>query len=690
LANRRQYRLAAINGSTSGEGVDLSIWPTIDEGGLTPDRLEKFLSRKRAVELYLGGRGAAEIKAETGLSRLHVYRLVRERCLETNEDGQLNGWRGLIPHLRVNPYIRRKALSPDRWGRGTAGALQLLFSSLKGRELELRFNKKILQSGRVRRLAGKRIPQQDLIVWFLNEVRSMYPKDADSHWPFNVAKQGQITISKYINKVLDGASERGSAIRGGPEAAKKGKAGDGTDRPPRYVFTRVEGDAHKTDIRCVINVPNHSGGYEPILVHRIWVVVLVEVESRCVLGYTISVRREVSADDVLRAIRSALSKWQPKKLSFTDQGYCAGAGLPSHLGNEFVGLCWDEFSVDGALANVCKRVKNNLTSVVKAKLLEPGDPHSFSSRRSLDDRPYIETFFRNLRKLHKLSPSTGSKPDERKGRDPEKEAELSNFQLEYLEELLDVIVANFNATPHSSLGYRSPLKQMEFLCKRPGTVLRYADEGEVRRLVCPRKLCMVHAIGQGKTGAYVNFSNARYSAEWLRGRLELVGQYVWIFLENDFDARFATASSQSGVMLGTLKALPPWHTSPHTLYMRSAIRSLDARKIIHISSYTDPIEQLIEFAENGEDRKLATHPAYLEARQVFQAFAAQFEGASSPKEGGDDVASPDAELPPPQSATSPYSEVKPAKPLTSTVSPSAKKSVLPPRRKAINSGDQFD
>lgn len=675
----KRRRLGTVERLATGigrKGIDVSEWPTVDEGGLSAERADQFLRRKRGVDLYLAGESSADIKKHTGYSRANIYRLVSDRCLLTHSDGRLWGWRGLVPHLRLVPYTRTKPLAPNEWGKGTSGALQLLFSTAKGAELQTRFESQILQKGRTPRLKGERIPKQDLIVWFLAQAREIYKEQAYQYWPFNVARQGVRTIAKYIDHVLDSNPVAARKVLGGPEAVKKAKAGDGTERLIQAVFGRVEGDAHHTDVRCVINVPSPAGGWEPILIHRIWVVVLIEVASRCVLGYSISIRREASAEDVLRAVRSALSKWTPRKLVYVDKGYHPGAGLPSHLGDKYVGLCWDEFSVDGALANICNRVESNLSRVVDARILKPQDPNSFSSRRSLDDRPYIESFFRNFRNLHKLSASTGSKPSERKGRDPEKAAVESNFQLEYLEELLDVTIANYNSTPHSSLSHRSPLKQLEYLCSRPGVVLRHADAGEVARLLCPRKLCVVHASGKAKTGAFVIFSNASYSSSWLQARPDLVGEEIWVFLENDWDARFATASTQSGVLLGPLKARPPWNHSPHTLYMRSAIRALDAKKIIHLSKNVDPIDVLVQTAESGDDRKLATHPAYLDARRVFQEFAKRFEEQSV--EGTSTNAKPTEESQSNQNPTLPGSEpgVRPE-----VESPSVN---LPVRRKALN------
>lgn len=607
--------------------LDTGAWPSFDVGALTEDRRELFLKRKQGILLYLQGASGDVIEAETGLGRSHIHRLITERCLVTHEDGQLYGWRGINPHQRIKPYTRTKQIQPDPWGMGTGGALQLLFSTEKGSQLKVRFTKEILKK-KWRHLENHKRPKQDLIVWFLTEARSLSP-DAGSKWPFNVAKQGQVTIGAFINKVLDENPQAARAIMGGSEAVKKAKAGDGTNRPDFPLYRRVECDAHKLDIRCTVLVPSHDGRLEPVLVHRLWVIVILEVRSRCVLGYFLSLRREPSADDVIGAIKFALEPWKPKTLQFSDKAYVSGAGFPGAFDPNLVGACWDEFSVDGALANVCKRVAHILRDVVKASVVSPQEPHSFSSRRSLDDRPFIETYFRQISsKLKKLSVSTGSKPADRRGRDPEAEAIKSAFQLEYLLELLDVILANYNATPHSSLGYRSPLAQMLFLASNPETYIRQADPVHVRRLLCRRKRCRVVANSKGLTGAHVNFFGAAYSAEWLRSRLELAGQWVWVSLENADDARLVSVSTESGEDLGFLHALPPWHRTPHSLYVRSAIRSLSNRRLIHFSRNTCPVELLIDRAENSPDHKLGAHPAYLEARRILQVTAERLVGES--------------------------------------------------------------
>ena len=576
--------------------------------------------------MYLDGATESELKETTGLSRSNVYRFIVERCLATHTDGTLMGWRGALPFLRIQQYHRQTQPSIKvPTCAGTSGALQWLFESPGGAELEAKFRKEIV--GKVPKLASSKRPKQDLFSWFLKELRSA-GLEARGEWPFNVERMGYVTIGKFIDRVMGENPRRQRHLLGGKEAERKARAGDGTERPKLRVFERVECDAHKLDARMVVLIPSPHGGYEARKIHRIWVIVIIEIESRAVLGYHLSFHIECNAEDVLRAVKRSLTLWRPKELQFSKVAYADGAALPSAHHERYVGACWDEFSVDGAMANICARVERQLHEVVGSKVLKPQDPACYSSRRSKDDRPFIESFFRQLASggFHRLAPTTGSKPKDKRGADPDAAAASTQFQLEYAEELLDALIANYNATPHSGLGYRSPLAQLDFLCGRDPARLRQADAGEVRRMVGVRKLCTVKGGIDSGRRPYFHFENARYSAEWLCQRTDLIGKLLWVHIEDEDDARWATVSTQKGEFLGAVRAAPPWHLSPHTLYMRRAIRALNKNRLMHLTSQCDAVEELIRYAEGSKGKKLPPHPAYLEARRVLQQHAGAVAG----------------------------------------------------------------
>lgn len=601
--------------------IDLAQWPDVDHDALPDERRAQYLNRRKAVTMYLAGASDAELKQFTGLPRSNVYRIITERCLAPNPDGTLMGWRGALPFYRVMDYRRKSAPAvQSHTGAGTAGALQWLFESPGGAELEARFRKHIL--GKRPKLAAAKRPKQELFTWFIKELRAA-GLEARGEWPFNVEKLGYVSICRFIDKVMDEDPRRQRQLLGGEEAQRKARAGDGADRPRLRVFQRVECDAHKLDSRMVVLIPSPHGGYEARKIRRLWVIVIIEVESRAVLGYHLSLHPECNAEDVLRAAKRALTRWTPRTLTWSAGAYVEGAGMPSGVHERYVGACWDEFSVDGAMANICSRVERQLREVVGSTILKPQDPTSYTSRRSKDDRPFVESFFGQLAKggFHRLATTTGSRPTDKHGADPDQAAAETQFQIEYAEELLDTLIANYNARPHSGLGWRSPLAQLDFLTGREPSRIRQADPGDVRRMVGLRKQCTLKGGIDSGRRPYFNFENARYSAEWLVLRTDLLGKLHWLQLEDEDDARYVSVSTDRGEFLGVVRAAPPWHLSPHTLYMRHAIRALETRRVLHLTGQCDAVEELIRYAEGSQDRKLPPHPAYLEARRVLKQHA---------------------------------------------------------------------
>ncbi|MFL9869740.1 hypothetical protein PQR67_36725 [Paraburkholderia fungorum] len=611
--------------TVGGRSIDTAQWATPDEGALEGDRRVLYLARKQAVRLYLSGATADTIKKLTSLGSKQAYRLIRERCLETHPDGRPYGWRGLVPWFRVNPYRRRKKVHVDQFGSGAAGAMQALLECLP--DLRDAFDKRIRASGPGKQLVEIRRSRRRHCRWFLDQLRSL-GYEARNEWPFGTSSQGYFSICRYIDSVLAANPRSLAAATGGPDLAAKLKTGDGTRRPVLKFMQRVEMDAHKLDGRFCVSLPLMDGGFREKIVHRLWVVVLLEVVSRVVLGYYFSIRREVSSDDVLRAVKRALGKWSLRPVSFCETPYLDGAGLLSVLGKDFVGLCWDETSVDGALAETCRHVRDALRDAVGSALLDPET--SFSKRRSKDDRPFIETFFRNLagRGFQRLSNTTGAKPQDRKGREPEAVALASRFQYEYAEELLDVLIANYNASPHKGIGDRTPLDYARFLYQHSGQNFRQVDAGLVEALFSIRKPCTVRGGAEQGRLPFVEFYYASYTNEVLQSRQDLVGSAIWVICHKEDDCRVARASTLDGMSLGVLRAAPPWNISPHSLSVRAAICQARSRGQLTIPAGGDGVEVFLHYVESQARNRLPVHPAYLEARRILAAAAEQSVGAS--------------------------------------------------------------
>lgn len=666
-----------------GENVDMSAWPTPDEGALEGKKRDRYFARKLAVRLFLQGALPEHIRSTTGLGAKYAYRLVRERCLILHEDGQPHGWRGLIPGLHIQEYTRRAPIRFDDSGAGGAGVMRTLLDRYP--ELRLAFERRLSKLPRGNKLEEVKLTAKRHWVWFLDELRRRGCEQR-GEWPFNTASQGYFSVRRHIEALLFSDPKALAASAGGPDLVRKLRAGDGAERPVTKLLQRVEMDAHKLDGRFCVTIPDIGGGFKERLVHRLWVTVLLDVTTRAVVGYYFSMGKEVTADDVLRAVKRGLTRWTPRQVTFAKEPYREGAGLLSSLGDAYVGLCWDETSVDGALAETCKRVKNAFQDCVGSTLLTP--QNSFAKRRSLDDRPFIETFFRMLagRGFQRLSNTTGGKASERKGRDPEELAMTSRFQYEYAEELLDVLIANYNVKPHSGISKRTPLGYAKTLFESAQPPLRQADPASVESLISVRKLCRVRGGAKMGRQAYVEFCYARYTNELLQNRQDLVDTYIWVVHHKEDDGRIALASTRDGLSLGVLRAAPPWHMSPHSLPLRKAICQAQASGKFQIPTGGDAIETFIGFVEAQPANKLPIHPAYLEARRILSQSSAQFVGESLLKQA---QAKLDSASPTPVAASETVSHAgdiagDPVAPANSSqVEPTTKSAPgLPPRRLA--------
>ncbi|NGM88077.1 hypothetical protein G5B35_12240 [Parapusillimonas sp. SGNA-6] len=595
--------------------LDISAWKYPDEGALPDGPVKKgYLARKKAISLYFEGATERQIRANAGIGLSQTLRLIKERCLSVHADGEVWGWRALVPWEHINPYQRKHRIVVDQFGMGAVGALNAVLNTHPG--LREKLEKRILAGTSALHLSTIKRNKHSHWRWFLEQLRSL-GYEVEEKWPFNTKSLAYVTICRYIDTVRQEHPEAGALAVGGPENKKKLLTGDGTERPIEHLFERVEMDAHKIDGRFSVLLPQPTGGYAQKLVHRLWVVVIIEVVSRCVLGYHLSMRKEVSKFDVLRALKMALTKWKKPSIMFGDEAYLPYANLPSGASEKFVGICWDQTSVDGALAETCPHVRQVLKDVVQSELIEP--KKGFSIRRSKDDRPFIEVFFKKLgaHGFQRLSNTTGGKPQDKVGRKPDEIALASQFQIEYAKELLAVLVANYNATPHTSLGLRSPLEYLDFRAKNPDRALRYADPNSVSDMVSFRKLCTVHGGYQQGRRPFIYFAHGRYSSDTLGQRHDLVGQKIWVIVHIEDDCRLVRASTQSGQPLGLLHVSAPWNRLPHSLEVRTAIASYISAGKLRVAAGHDAVEVFMNYFEQQTNKKLPVHPAYLEARRTL-------------------------------------------------------------------------
>ena len=589
---------------------DWEKWPLVDELAIQDaDRHEQFVCRSRAIKLLLQEVPRNQISSETGISgrmALHWFK----RCLTLHPDGRIYGFRALIPMVRLAPYRRRApvhfVVGSSRAGR--AGAFTQLLRVHP--ELEKLLREQVLKLSKSKRIYESRIPVKSLHKHFLDRCRQLN-LDVGMQYPFDTARLAYVTLSKYVRQLIEENTTQATSARFGTDAAKKLKTGDGFARPITRPFERVEFDAHHIDAIFCILIPSIFGELIPKVVHRLWLIAIKEVASRAILGYHLSLREECNTDDILEAVRNALSKWEPRELRVPTMKYAQGAGFPCNYNARFLGACWDEFSVDGGMANLSGPVANKMKAVVGANTI-------VLPRHIPDDRPFVERFFGSLEEggFHRLPNTTGSSPRDSRRDNPELAAVKYSIQVEHLESLVDVLIANFNSTPHSSLGYRTPLEYLDSLCAKDGLWLRQAAPSEVERILSIRKVATVRGGMDIGRRPYVNLFGVKYSSDVLKGSYQLLGKNISVEI-NRRDLRTVRAYAESGAELGILRAAPPWHLTPHTLEMRQAVNSLQNRRMLNYLDRSDPIMALLEYLEQMARQGRTVPSLYLEIRRLF-------------------------------------------------------------------------
>nr|WP_321167037.1 helix-turn-helix domain-containing protein [Caballeronia cordobensis] len=440
------------------QALDVTMWPTVAWTELDSAARERFKSRMQAIERYARGESVKDIEEATGVNRRQLYRLL-ERALESHSDGRIFGFRALIAHVRVRDYVRMMPVTftGGLGNRGTVGALsQLLerYPNLVGwLRLQLKQHRVKLDQcstddglhSRVRGLGA-------LHAEFLQQCRQAGLTAMD--YPFNTRSQAIRSLSARVKaELLRGF---GTAARAAGASHLKGlpRRGDVPGAPTaRRPYQVVEFDGHRLDIRLKIVVRDPLGFAHEFEIERVWLLAIIDVCTRAVLGHHLVVAREYSRYDVIKTIEKALEPHRERTFAIPGLAYGAQDGFPSQRLPELAYVTWEWIKLDNAKANLATDTLAALCEFVGCSV--DAGPHY-----SPDDRPYIERFFGTVgsRLSSRLPGYTGSHPRDlrRALADPKGNLRLY-VSLDELEELVDYSIANYHGTPHTGLNGVTPL-----------------------------------------------------------------------------------------------------------------------------------------------------------------------------------------------------------------------------------------
>lgn len=604
---------------------DVNNWATVDASFLDEENKKKYENRKGAVAAYLSDSSMADIRKDYGLSRHEIIRLVK-RCLNLHKDGKIWGFRALIPYNHQKSYERvADSASKDNFTfGGESGALTKLFEQYP--EIKEQVDSLFLKKYRKGLVHESRIPKKAIHKRFLDACRSAGIKS--NSYPFSVKQLGEVSLWKYLKKLFDQEQERSTRARYGKEAARilKSEVNNSSDdsavtRP----YQRVEFDAHLIDAFCTITVPSVFGGTVELVLDRIWILVIIEVFTRAILGYHISFNKQYNEDDVLLCVKNAITPWKPKKLTIPSLKYPERGGFPSGVFEELKWALWDELAYDNAKANLSVRVRERLTSVVNCAV-------NAGPVETPERRPFIERFFGVLEEngYHRLPSTTGSNTKDTRRDNPEGKALEFHISLEHIEELTDVMIAQYNGAPHSGIGYRSPLEFLDYFVSSDNILPRQLPKQEQNniKLLNVQMTRVVRGGREKGRSPYITFEGVKYRNDILSRSNDLVGAKLTLIIDTS-DIRSVTVLLPNGAEFGILTAQGVWGRTPHTLEMRKAILNLKNRRLIHYTESDDPIQIYLDYLGEKSIKNRTARRKFANAKQVQKQKKSKNDGASA-------------------------------------------------------------
>jgi putative transposase len=430
-------------------------------------------------------------------------------------------------------------------------------------------------------------------------------------YPLNQEQKGRISLGSALRyRMLQDfkdahRSAGGDRVKPASALAERGAA------PVRDPFDTVEFDAHRLDLRLKILDQDPYGEEQLIEIERVWLLALIDVCTRAILGYTLCLRREYSRYDVIRTFEKALSPASMPALTIPGLAPIECGGFVSAALPETAYACWRQIRFDHARAHLAADSLN-----VACELL--GCTVDVGPAYQPDERPFIERFFGTVatRFSHRLPGTTGSDPDDilRKLKDPHGDLRLV-VSLEELRELLAVWVWNYNGTPHGGLGSGgTPLEAMNAAIRGRRTLLRHLPLSLRGNLCLLQSAYPARVRGRINRGEkpHISFYHVRYTSHRLARAPELIGKPLRVYYDAN-DIRVLRAFLADGTELGELKAGGIWATTPHSLDLRQRIFRAKRSRQLQFGDSDDPVEAYLQFkrGRSKRSRKVASEIAQI-------------------------------------------------------------------------------
>ena len=580
---------------TERPALRLADWPRVDVRALPDAQAEVYRARAAAVSAYSHGHSLARVEDGTGVHRVTLMRLIA-RALRPHPDGRLWGYRALVPYKHVLPYERAVAprvLVHDTAGNAGAFSQLLLRHPSLAKQLrgEVTGGKVTLEPwGERGRLSGVK----KAIGHFHQACRDLGLGVGD--YPLNQKDKAVRSLARTLRAWIDdnfALAAHASGTRIKPASALRQST-----RAVLDAFDTVEFDAHKLDLRLKVILERDPLGAEHSLeIERVWLLAVIDVATRCVLGWSLGLGRECDRFNAIETMKRAIVPATTPELSLPGLRLIPSGGFVSQALPQTQFACWRQIRLDNARAHLATTSLDVLCDTL-------GCTADFGPAYEPDDRPFIERFFGTLtatlsRRLPGALPPRKRQAQEQAilRRRPKESSLQMIVTSQELQELLEHTIWNYHGTPHAGLGGLTPLEMMRrhvLGIGRPAVRLRILPTllREQPQLLHDPVSCRVRGqLARGER-PYITYMHVRYTSTQLSRRPGLVGQTLRVHADPQ-DLRQLVVTSTSGEILEPLLASGPWREHAHSLWLRRAFFKAKRQRQLDFASGDDPIEAFL-------------------------------------------------------------------------------------------------
>lgn len=523
------------------------LWHDINIDALSDDTRKKFLSRKKAVDLYIDGVSLTTIVAETGISNSEIIRYVR-KCIMLDKEQCPVGYTALIPNKQTVKQI---------------GKLQKLFihyPTLKSFVLGNYFGDRkytLEHNMNIKTLHEK----------FLQECRRL--KIQDYEFPFTLKDNGYNLLYRYI-KQTEAETPQKAIRREGKDSRQKFEStgyGESKSLAALNPYGIVQIDGHKIDMLYSVEVENEQGETIRMPAMRAWLIAVIDVATRTIIGYSVSPYENYNQYDVLMAVHNSIVPHE--KIEFTHKSfkYPENGGYPSLAIPATQWAAFDMIMLDNAKSHLASNTVDKLLTNVNSSV-------NFGSVATPETRGIVERFFKTLETggFHRLPGTTGSNISDTKRNKPEEESVKYHITYNDICELLEYLIAEYNNSAHLSLENQTPLQVMERRIQQAG-MHPYIIPVELRKNIEKLTYFTEERIIRGgySTGSkpHISFLGTKYHAYDRKIPMDMINKRAFIEV-NPEDVSHVDLYDADGVFIANLVAIGEWGRVPHSLRTHKA------------------------------------------------------------------------------------------------------------------------